>query len=227
MASPGSEFNYACKLCPRTFKLQEFYNKHEKVHQLKKQHVCKVCGFVYGAAKGLEGHMDSAHPEPVSATHSSTPPVVRRIEQPEDLSPQIPEMPFFHFLQAQGLLTSNEVYKQAQQAMMAQMTNTTKNLQLVPISITAPASPSPTGSLSQKPNDKSKIPSPAGTGNYKIYGESFFPALALFPQHDQLDPILCLQTKCRRSKMRAMLSRTTAVSSAAQFALASSPASTA
>jgi len=171
MASPGSEFNYACKLCPRTFKLQEFYNKHEKVHQLKKQHVCKVCGFVYGAAKGLEGHMDSAHPEPVSATHSSTPPIVRRIEQPEDLSPQIPEMPFFHFLQAQGLLTSNEVYKQAQQAMMAQMTNTTKNLQLVPISITAPASPSPTGSLSQKPNDKSKIPSPAGTGNYKIYDQ--------------------------------------------------------
>jgi len=171
MASPISEFNYSCKLCPRTFKLQEFYDKHQKVHQLKKQHVCKVCGFVYGAAKGLEGHMDSAHPEPIPPTHSTTPPVVRRIEQPEDLSPQIPEMPFFHFLQAQGLLTSNEVYKQAQQAMMAQMTNTTKNLQLVPISITAPASPSPTGSLSQKPNDKSKIPSPAGTGNYKIYDQ--------------------------------------------------------
>merc|ERR1712223_2183262 len=171
MASPISEFNYSCKLCPRTFKLQEFYDKHQKVHQLKKQHVCKVCGFVYGAAKGLEGHMDSAHPEPIPPTHSNTPPVVRRIEQPEDLSPQIPEMPFFHFLQAQGLLTSNEVYKQAQQAMMAQMTNTTKNLQLVPISITAPASPSPTGSLSQKPNDKSKIPSPAGTGNYKIYDQ--------------------------------------------------------
>ena len=177
MASPISEFNFSCKLCPRTFKLQEFYDKHQKVHQLKKQHVCKVCGFVYGAAKGLEGHMDSAHPEPIPPTHSNTPPIVRRIEQPEDLSPQIPEMPFFHFLQAQGLLTSNEVYKQAQQAMMAQMTNTTKNLQLVPISITAPASPSPTGSLSQKPNDKSKIPSPAGTGNYKIYGESLFSLL--------------------------------------------------
>ena len=175
LASPGSQFNFSCTLCPRTFKLQEFYDKHLKVHQLKKQHVCTVCGFVYGAAKGLEGHMDSAHPEPLPPTHSNTPPVVRRIEQPEDLSTQMlekmPEMPFFHFLHAQGAL-SPDIFKQAQQAMLAQMTQTTKNLSLVPISITAPASPSPTGSLSQKPNDKSKIPSPAGTGNYKIYGES-------------------------------------------------------
>jgi hypothetical protein len=168
MAAPPHQFNYACKLCPRTFKLQEFYDKHQKVHQLKKQHVCNVCGFVYGAAKGLDGHMDSAHPvPPLSATHSSTPPVVRRIEQPEDLSPQIPEMPFFHFLQAQGVLRATNTDIMAQ-AMMAQA----KQLALVPISITAPASPSPTGSLGQKPNDKSKIPSPAGTGNYKIYGES-------------------------------------------------------
>ena len=108
LASPGSQFNFSCTLCPRTFKLQEFYDKHLKVHQLKKQHVCTVCGFVYGAAKGLEGHMDSAHPEPLPPTHSNTPPVVRRIEQPEDLSTQMlekmPEMPFFHFLHAQGAL---------------------------------------------------------------------------------------------------------------------------
>ena len=224
MASPGSQFNYACKLCPRTFKLQEFYDKHQKVHQLKKQHVCTVCGFVYGAAKGLEGHMDSAHAEPLPPTHSSTPPVVRRIEQPEDLSPQIPEMPFFHFLQAQGVLTSNDIFKQAQQAMMAQMTTSTKSLQLVPISITAPASPSPTGSLSQKPNDKSKIPSPAGTGNYKIYGESH---LSIYPLNTKLITFLCLQTKCLKSRTRVMPSRMTVASSAAPSARENSPASTA
>ena len=47
-----NDFNYACTKCPRTFKLQEFYEKHKKVHELKKQHVCDICGFVYGAAKG-------------------------------------------------------------------------------------------------------------------------------------------------------------------------------
>ena len=46
-----NDFNYACTRCPRTFKLQEFYEKHKKVHELKKQHVCDICGFVYGAAK--------------------------------------------------------------------------------------------------------------------------------------------------------------------------------
>ncbi len=52
-----SEFQFACDKCPRTFKLQEFYDKHKKVHDLKKQHRCHICGFVYGAAKGLEGHI--------------------------------------------------------------------------------------------------------------------------------------------------------------------------
>ena len=52
-----SDYAYRCEKCPRTFKLEEFYDKHKKVHELKKQHKCEVCGFVYGAAKGLEGHM--------------------------------------------------------------------------------------------------------------------------------------------------------------------------
>merc|ERR1719507_2173436 len=47
-------------------------------------------------------------------------------------------------------------------------------LNLAPITISAPTSPnqsSPNSALQQKPNDKSKIPSPAGTGNYKIYDQ--------------------------------------------------------
>jgi hypothetical protein len=42
---------------------QEFYEKHKKVHDLKKQHRCHICGFVYGAAKGLEGHLKSHEEE--------------------------------------------------------------------------------------------------------------------------------------------------------------------
>jgi len=184
MTSPGSEYNFSCQKCPRTFKLQEFYEKHQKVHLLKKQHVCAVCGFVYGAAKGLEGHMESAHTgdsEIDTNTHTNTPPVVRPKTMPTspvDLSQQIPEMPFFHFLQAQGVLTSADLIKQAQQAMLAQMTSNARaglnGMSLVPITISAPTSPSPNSSNvphKLQPNDKSKIPSPAGTGNYKIYDQ--------------------------------------------------------
>merc|ERR550539_2231355 len=62
-----NDFNYACNKCPRTFKLQEFYEKHKKVHELKKQHVCDICGFVYGAAKGLEGHYKTHTEDEVAA----------------------------------------------------------------------------------------------------------------------------------------------------------------
>ncbi len=51
------DLGFTCDKCPRTFKLQEFYDKHKLVHDLKKQHVCHLCGSVYGAAKGLEGHL--------------------------------------------------------------------------------------------------------------------------------------------------------------------------
>ena len=235
----SAEYNFSCQKCPRTFKLQEFYEKHQKVHLLKKQHVCTICGFVYGAAKGLEGHMESAHgsdsiPTPATIHNNSNinnnnnnnnnlkidqiaqnltnkPPMVRpkmmlgltkhqsevshehhehsqschhppqpkmSPTSPIDLSQHMPEMPFLHFLQAQGVLSSADLLKQAQQAMLAQMSsNNNRNLSalsLVPISISAPTSPnqnSPNSVLQQKPNDKSKIPSPAGTGNYKIYDE--------------------------------------------------------
>merc|ERR1719461_952213 len=63
----AAEYNFHCQKCPRTFKLQEFYEKHKKVHELKKQHVCDICGFVYGAAKGLEGHYKTHTEDEVAA----------------------------------------------------------------------------------------------------------------------------------------------------------------
>merc|ERR1719150_1494830 len=107
-----ADFNFSCQKCPRTFKLQEFYEKHQKVHLLKKQHVCTICGFVYGAAKGLEGHMDSAHssPKPVEEeerrreeqrlpmtpdnTHSPPPEVNGKVNINNNSKQQQQEMPF-------------------------------------------------------------------------------------------------------------------------------------
>ena len=191
----SDDFNYACQKCPRTFKLEDFYAKHQKVHQLKKQHVCSICGYVYGAAKGLEGHMDSAHgiresrqpsrlPSPATTTGTTTPPPTKPAQ----------ELPFplgFHFLQSQGVLAavdqarlaqeSASLLQKAHQAMLAQMNKARSNgagLSMVPLTISASSSPSPPhsspNSRSHK-DDKSKIPSPAGTGNYKIYGKKIFP----------------------------------------------------
>ncbi len=80
----SSEVTYSCDLCPRTFKLEEFFEKHKKVHELKKQHKCHVCGFVYGAAKGLEGHLK---------THSEEEQIMQQAKQID-----------FHFLNRRGVL---------------------------------------------------------------------------------------------------------------------------
>ena len=79
-----SEFNFVCDKCPRTFKLEEFFEKHKKVHELKKQHRCDICGFVYGAAKGLEAHIKT-HDAPAKVA-----------------TPEPPYIP--HFLSARGVL---------------------------------------------------------------------------------------------------------------------------
>ena len=52
MMEAEGDMAFDCDKCPRTFKLLEFFEKHKKVHELKKQHTCSICGFVYGAAKG-------------------------------------------------------------------------------------------------------------------------------------------------------------------------------
>ncbi len=63
--NPPEGYSFACDKCPRTFKLEEFYEKHKKVHELKKQHKCDICGFVYGAAKGLDGHIKTHSDEEI------------------------------------------------------------------------------------------------------------------------------------------------------------------
>ncbi|XP_023333916.1 putative uncharacterized zinc finger protein 814 [Eurytemora carolleeae] len=176
----AEEYIYACGKCPRTFKLRDFYEKHEKVHALKKQHTCSVCGFVYGAAKGLEGHMESAH----NRERSNPEPALTVTEPAKPMQ----ELPFglgFHFLQTTGVLAAADQARLAQesasllqkthQAMLAQMNKSRANLSglsLVPLTISATSPSTPISvSPSSRIHDKSKIPSPAGTGTYKIYDD--------------------------------------------------------
>jgi len=91
--------DFVCAQCPRTFKLEEFYEKHKKVHELKKQHRCDVCGFVYGAAKGLEGHLKTHTPEELELAAKTE---AEASGQDEVASP--PHLQF-HFLSRQGVLT--------------------------------------------------------------------------------------------------------------------------
>ena len=106
------DYNYTCAECPRTFKLEEFYEKHKKVHQLKKQHRCDVCGFVYGAAKGLEGHMKThSEAELVAASLAgkavngvNTVPIAAAAAVAPNSEP--PLAPDFHFLNPRGVLAA-------------------------------------------------------------------------------------------------------------------------
>jgi hypothetical protein len=227
-----AEFNYACQQCPRTFKLQEFYEKHMKVHVLKKQHVCRLCGYVYGAAKGLEGHIETAHGgqetavatieagrnllllhQPAAPTASrplttaagnnsgllSTPPKHHQHHHQHHLSPPPEQLPFglgFHFLQsanknASSLLAaaaadqaklaqdSASLLQKAHQAMLVAQMKSVASRSVLSLSVASPSPPPPSASPPQPAaapgahlqQDKSKIPSPAGTGNYRIYGE--------------------------------------------------------
>lgn len=134
-----SEFNYACEKCPRTFKLEEFYEKHKKVHELKKQHKCDICGFVYGAAKGLEGHIKTHTDEEIAAAHQAN---------RKATAENTPKSPFgvdFHFLNPQGVLAQAKL----------------------------PVSPKKEEEITRETLN-GKAPSPAGTGNYVVYGEQIF-----------------------------------------------------
>ena len=205
----------ACDKCPRTFKLQEFYDKHQKVHLLKKQHVCSICGFVYGAAKGLEGHMDSAHRNVAAVSPAATDlsmagqqRLLAQTAKPAAAT-ALHELPFglgFQLLQQRlpnggGVSTldqarlaqeSASLLQKAHQAMLAaqqatqnsaaaaaRTANMAAGLTMVPLSI-EPSSISPISTSGDDDvaspasraarEDKNKIPSPAGTGNYRIYG---------------------------------------------------------
>merc|ERR1711976_677568 len=90
-ATMSNEFSYACDKCPRTFKMEEFFEKHKKVHDLKKQHKCDICGFVYGAAKGLEGHIKTHTDEEIAAAHQAN---QLKIQQNGSRSPNFASMDF-------------------------------------------------------------------------------------------------------------------------------------
>ena len=182
MASKSAEYVFSCDKCPRSFKLKEFYEKHKKVHELKKQHACDVCGYVYGAAKGLEGHLKTHSAEELAAVALKqmmmsaarpviAPPVAAVVQHPAaQLQPHIVAAPpaamapsmahllhaphiNFHFLNPQGVLA----------AAAAQQHPLIPAPAVLPASVSPPAAP--------------EI-APTGTGNYKIYGE-FFPLMMM------------------------------------------------
>ena len=172
----SGDFNFECDKCPRTFKLEEFYEKHKKVHELKKQHRCDVCGFVYGAAKGLEGHLKThtdlqlAHAAATQRSLALAAATAAAVQRAPDASPpnSIPNElsePAFPGFQG-GYLNPKGVLAQAK-----------------------PLSPNNKKSNGHKKDwskthlenklahnliqSLDKAPSPAGTGNYEIYGKLF------------------------------------------------------
>ena len=167
----SGDFNFECDKCPRTFKLEEFYEKHKKVHELKKQHRCDVCGFVYGAAKGLEGHLKThtdlqlAHAAATQrslALAAATAAAVQRApnasppnSMPNELSePAFPGFPLH--LNPKGVLAQAKPLSPNKKESNGHKTNHLENKLA--------------HSLVQSLD---KAPSPAGTGNYEIFGELF------------------------------------------------------
>jgi len=136
--------NFACSKCPRTFKLEEFYEKHKKVHELKKQHKCDICGFVYGAAKGLEGHIKTHTDEEIAAAHNAN----RKQVAGSGGSPGV-DLANFHFLNPQGVLAQAKL----------------------PVSPTKPKDEPTDNAVLIREQLNGKAPSPAGTGNYTVYAD--------------------------------------------------------
>lgn len=167
-----------CLQCPRSFTMQDFFEKHKRAHKLKKQHACHLCGFVYGAAKGLEGHLESAHeikkPNALNL-HSFN-------KLPFQLCHQFFKKQENYELKNQAKLAQDSVIllETTEHAMLSQRKSHMSQLSLFPLSINPETSlnTSSTSSLELKSTkmleDKSKIPSPAGTGKYKIYGKILF-----------------------------------------------------
>ena len=153
-----SEYNFACGKCPRTFKLEEFYEKHKKVHELKKQHKCNVCGFVYGAAKGLEGHLKTHTEQEIAngqrQNGGPSPPVS---------NPEIPYNMDFHFLNPRGVLAQAPSPKITTSALPRREKSSSTELILA-------------DELSDRRHS-------LGTGNYKIFGGLGIPRIMTHQAH--------------------------------------------
>ena len=136
------DYMYNCDKCPRTFKLEEFFEKHKKVHELKKQHKCDVCGFVYGAAKGLEGHLKTHSDEEVAAAALLG--AQKKMAAIANKRPASPEPPYmnFQFLNPRGVLAQAPV-----------------------------VAPAPVPTVSIRRSVEERATAPGGSGSYDIYGE--------------------------------------------------------
>jgi hypothetical protein len=159
--------NFSCSKCPRTFKLEEFYEKHKKVHELKKQHKCDICGFVYGAAKGLEGHVKTHTDEEIAAAHNANRKQVSLTSSSGSPGSTALGGGDFTFLNPQGVLA---------QAKLPVSPAKKDPVPPVPPPV-APVTPAPVAPETEvliREQLNGKAPSPAGTGNYTIYGKSDF-----------------------------------------------------
>ncbi len=195
-----SEFNYACDKCPRTFKLEEFYDKHKKVHELKKQHKCDICGYVYGAAKGLEGHIKTHTDEEIAAAHQANRKVANGQQNGQTSPGGTPYGVDFHFLNPQGVLAQAKL----------------------PVS---PNKKDTDAEVLRREALNGKAPSPAGTGNYIVYGKSELNLNYLIKSFTNNKCFL--KTPFRMCKMPMRRRKTTPDSSCAPFASGNFPGSTA
>ncbi len=157
------DFVYTCDQCPRTFKLEEFYEKHKKVHQLKKQHRCQVCGFVYGAAKGLEGHMKT-HTEAEQIVAAAAVAKVTQPQPPQASGPPI--SPDFRFLNPRGVLAAQPVV-----APPLPLAPAPQQVVTNPLAAMAAAAAAAAAAESRKPDISDAKPMVGGTGNYRVYGK--------------------------------------------------------
>lgn len=173
-----NEFLYKCEQCPRTFKLEEFYEKHKKVHELKKQHRCDICGFVYGAAKGLDGHMKTHSEAELTVTAVAK----ASLAAAQAAAAEVPPLDLnnFRFLSNQGVLASAPALaaplpppkvETKPPVVVPQMPAVVPAVAAAVLTTTPQMAPQLAGDVA---------PSPNGSGNYIVYGETLFGSHSLF-----------------------------------------------
>ena len=174
--SSSSEYSFSCDKCPRSFKLREFYEKHKKVHELKKQHACDVCGYVYGAAKGLEGHLKTHSEEELAAValKQMMMSAAARPPMPVIAAPPQPQPQLAHGLHALPIgAPPMAAATVAHLAAAAAMQQPHINFHFLhhPQGVLAAQQPMVVPAATVSPQPHVAEVAPTGSGNYKIYGK--------------------------------------------------------